>query len=246
MLVAVLGFAGVVRAEDNAAAAREHFRNGTRAYDLGHYRDAVKEYEAAYQVREDPAFLFNIAQAYRGMGDAPNAIRAYRSYLRHVPDAENRTEVETRISDLQRQIEIEAHEKQRAAETAPTAVAPSSLMAPTPPTQEQLRAARKKRLAGLSIGGLGIAALALGATFTGIASYENQHIVNGTSWNASTEDKRDLYQRLDVSFFVIGGAAVLTGAILYGVGRHEGQGMRVQITPAVGPRFAAASISGSF
>ncbi len=99
-LVAVLVSAGVARA-DNAGAAREQFKQGTRAYDLGHYSEAVKDYEAAYRLKDDPALLYNIGQAYRGMGDALNAIRAYRSFLRRVPDTENRHEVETRISELQ-------------------------------------------------------------------------------------------------------------------------------------------------
>lgn len=53
---------------DETVTAREHYRRGTNAFNLGHYLEAVKEYEAAYQLKEDPALLFNIAQAYRLAG----------------------------------------------------------------------------------------------------------------------------------------------------------------------------------
>jgi tetratricopeptide (TPR) repeat protein len=65
---------------DDIAEAREHYRKGSKAYDLGHYQDAIREYEAAYTIKDDPALLFNIAQAYRLAGDYPNAIRSYKSF----------------------------------------------------------------------------------------------------------------------------------------------------------------------
>jgi len=85
---------------DSAADAREHYRRGTNAFNLGHYLEAVKEYEAAYQSKEDPALLFNIAQAYRLAGDYDNAIKFYRSFLRRVPKAKNRHEVDARIQEM--------------------------------------------------------------------------------------------------------------------------------------------------
>lgn len=85
---------------DNLSAAKQHYDRGTTLYDLGKYLDAAHEYEAAFDAHSDPALLFNIGQAYRLGGDNASAIRAYRSYLRRVPSAENRGEVERLLSTL--------------------------------------------------------------------------------------------------------------------------------------------------
>jgi hypothetical protein len=50
IMVATLAIpASVCRAADDVAAAREHYAKGKRAYDLGRFAEAAKEYEAAYQ-----------------------------------------------------------------------------------------------------------------------------------------------------------------------------------------------------
>ena len=85
---------------DDRTAAKQHYERGTTLYDLGNYIAAAHEYEAAYDAHSDAALLFNIGQAYRLGGDNASAIRAYRSYLRRVPNAENRGEVERLLSGL--------------------------------------------------------------------------------------------------------------------------------------------------
>jgi tetratricopeptide (TPR) repeat protein len=86
---------------DATAQAREHYHLGTKLFDLRRYQEAAREYEAAYEAREDPALLFNIAQAYRLAGDYAAAVASFRSYLRRLPRAANRPEVEARIREMQ-------------------------------------------------------------------------------------------------------------------------------------------------
>lgn len=116
-------------ATDDVAAAKEHFLNGKKLYDLGKFADAAAEYELAYQAKDDPALLFNIGQAYRLAGNLPKAILAYKAYLRNTPDATNREEVENRIRELQAS-QSEPHSRlgvQRPPEktVAPTVESPS-------------------------------------------------------------------------------------------------------------------------
>jgi tetratricopeptide (TPR) repeat protein len=89
---------------DRKAAAKEHYQRGTSYYDLGRYQDAIKEFEAAYHLKNDPAFLYNLAQSYRLAGDAENALRLYRTYLRYVPKPANRAEIDDRIKQLEQQL----------------------------------------------------------------------------------------------------------------------------------------------
>ena len=92
----------VAKAVSPEIGAKAHFARGTSYYNLGHYSEALTEYEAAYLAVQDPAFLFNIAQCHRRMGKDKEAIGAYRSYLRVAPAAPNRPEVQKRIAELER------------------------------------------------------------------------------------------------------------------------------------------------
>ena len=86
---------------DAAAKSKEHFTQGTRHYELGHFQEALTEYEAAYMEVPDPAFLFNIGQCHRKMGHDKEAISFYKSYLRNAPNAPNRADVQKRINELE-------------------------------------------------------------------------------------------------------------------------------------------------
>jgi tetratricopeptide (TPR) repeat protein len=111
-------------------SARAHFEEGTKAFNLGEFTRAAEEYKAAYKLKPDPAFLYNIAQSYRLAGDLANALFFYRSFLHSTPDAPNRHEVEGRIDTLDKQLA-----EQKRLETTPpnTTVTPSATTAETPP-----------------------------------------------------------------------------------------------------------------
>ncbi len=84
-----------------AAISKEHYNQGTRHFQLGHYQDALAEYEAGYMMVPDPAFLYNIAQCHRKMGHDKEAIGFYKSYLRAAPNSPNRADVQKRIRELE-------------------------------------------------------------------------------------------------------------------------------------------------
>lgn len=110
---------------DAVQAARDHFVKGERLYDLGRFADAAGEYELAYRAKDDPALPFNIGQAYRLAVVSAKALLAYKAYLRNVPDASNRGEVETWIGELP------ARTNRPAAGTMPVAAAPAATAAAT-------------------------------------------------------------------------------------------------------------------
>src|SRR6476659_5013199 len=106
LLALLLLFPAAARAQssDSTAAAREHYQKGTAFYDLGRYADAIREFEAAYELKNDPALLYNLAQSNRLAGNAEQALRLYKTYLRYVPKAPNRAEIEERITTLEQQV----------------------------------------------------------------------------------------------------------------------------------------------
>jgi len=136
----VLAWSLPARADD-AATAREHYTRASNAYDLGRFGEAAKEFEAAYELKNDPALLFNIGQAYRFDGQNQKALLAYRAYLRRLPSASNRAQVESSMAELQELID-----KQKATESHPPTgtLAPNGesnvvVVAPPPPLSPQPR-----------------------------------------------------------------------------------------------------------
>src|SRR4029079_18734020 len=102
MLTLVLLVAGgAARAGDpNAEKARAHFQQGDTYFKLDKYATALQEFEQAYLAKQDPSFLYNIAQCHRLMGNRVEAIRFYKRYLNDAPTAANRPVAEKHIPAL--------------------------------------------------------------------------------------------------------------------------------------------------
>ena len=70
---------GIALASPRPAAAekldaRRHYEKATAAFGLGKYDEAAREYEAAFELKPDPALLYNAAQACRLAGRSARAI----------------------------------------------------------------------------------------------------------------------------------------------------------------------------
>jgi tetratricopeptide (TPR) repeat protein len=129
------------RAEDTITA-REHYQKGTSFYDLGRYQDAIKEFEAAYEIKNDPALLYNLAQSHRLAGNSDQALHFYRTYLRRFPKAPNRAEIEGRITALEQLVaQKSATQNEKGpplqmtppAEAPPPTTGPQVVPPPSPP-----------------------------------------------------------------------------------------------------------------
>jgi hypothetical protein len=130
-LVVLLGllvaFPWKVRADDGDQA-RSFLNKATAAYGLGHYAVAAENFEKAYELRPDPALLYNAAQAHRLAGNKQRALELYQSYLRMYGKKDQSEEVERHIRDLKQAIS-----RDEAVATAPP-VTPAPVSVPlTPP-----------------------------------------------------------------------------------------------------------------
>jgi tetratricopeptide (TPR) repeat protein len=86
-------------AQEAEARARAHFREGQIHFDLARFEEALASFGKAYEALPLPAFLFNIGQCHRALGDHARAIHFFRGYLRGTPDATNREAVEKLIAE---------------------------------------------------------------------------------------------------------------------------------------------------
>ena len=73
---------------------------GRRAYNLGHWSDALSDFEKAYESSGDPALLFNLAEAHRQLGHTADASRLYNAYLRELPNGPEHEAAATESKNL--------------------------------------------------------------------------------------------------------------------------------------------------
>jgi tetratricopeptide (TPR) repeat protein len=256
-------------ADEATLLAKEHFRRGTKLYDLGHFIEAAAEYERAYEAKESPALLYNLGQAYRAAGESQKALNSYRSYLRHVPDAPNRAEVVTLIDGLRKSIDAQkqAQEKDKDKPPAPSTVEvkpqsqpepaqvtpppppPPQQAGPLPPTPADRALGKKLKLAGLGVAAVGVAGLVLGGTFAGLTDSANHDINNpkpGAPYDKDLESRGNTYQSVEIATFAVGGAALVTGVVLYVVGVKKSRSQRFAVAPGAGRGALSASASWEF
>ena len=133
-------FARTALGQTSVDQAREHYRKGTAAYNLGHYAEAAREYEATYEITLDPAALFNTAQAYRLAGENQKAVLAYKGYLRAAPAGPQREIAQQKLDELTRPGGAGAPAATTPPATAPAPIAspaassPSIVVLPAPPS----------------------------------------------------------------------------------------------------------------
>jgi tetratricopeptide (TPR) repeat protein len=218
---------------DDTVAARLHYNQGTKAFDLGLYDKAIAEYMTAYQAVNDPALLYNLAQAHRLAGHVRDALRFYRVYLQRLPGAENRPEVEQKIMELKQAADRLDRAQNGLQPDRPLdpGVEPG---APTPPpvvaTENAVVVARPEqpgrtlRLAGIGTGAAGVAGLAVGIAFGALAQSASSSLTstsrNGGFYDPGKYSSGHTDQIVEGVTLGIGAAAVATGVVLYVLGRR--------------------------
>ena len=111
--------------DDKALAeAKESFTQAEKSYALGKFDDALKQYEHAFDLKPMPAFLFNIGQCYRNLGNWERASFFYQGYLNREPRAKSRDKVLALIEQMNQKVR-EQEEARRAAAAAIVATPPA-------------------------------------------------------------------------------------------------------------------------
>jgi tetratricopeptide (TPR) repeat protein len=270
-LLLVLATTTIARADgDDSIArqsARDHYRKGSVAYELGHYDLAISEYEAAYRAFNEPSLLYNLGQAHRLAKHLDEALHFYRMYLVKVPDAPNRADVEARINALNAALAAKTPIPASQPTTTPAVTMPTmpttpsesartpasalAASAPEAPVAASDRAGRGKRIAGAVVGAAGLAIIA-GGIVTGVLAKNASDAVSAADrahqpydqamYNAGKTD-----QIIEGVLLGVGGAAVVTGVVLFVVGHREAKRAPVAtIAPRLSPTSAGLEVRGSF
>ena len=80
-MLAVLLVGASRPAAADGTQARTHYERGRSYFQLGEYRKAIDEFKAAHVEKNDPAYLYNIAECHRQLGEAKDAVIFYRRFI---------------------------------------------------------------------------------------------------------------------------------------------------------------------
>ncbi len=114
IVVAVLGalLQTPAHAAPRSAVGRKHAAKANHLAGQNRCKAAVLEFTKAYRLLKDPVLLFNRAECYRTIGKDTQAIEDYVHFLAEMPQAPNRSTVESRIASLRTRAPAKAAEAQ--------------------------------------------------------------------------------------------------------------------------------------
>ena len=231
-------------------AADTALSEGRRLYDLQEWDQAIVKFKEAYRLRADAPSLFNIAQSYRLKGDCANAASFYKTFKRNFPKEKNLEKVDKFITEMEactksgiKPVEVVPVKtepvktepvKTEPVKTEPVKTEPvktvtdpvtdpndGSISEPMPPPKQ---AGGGMKIAGLGVAGVGVIGLGVGVLFgvraRGAAS-DAEAIERGQPWRPEIEDRGERASKNAKIFLVVGGAAVVTGGVLYFLGAKK-------------------------
>jgi tetratricopeptide (TPR) repeat protein len=206
------------------------YQRGRARSQAGHLEAALDNYQAALRRRPVPWLLVSVGRMQQKLGHLAEAMTTYRRVLND-PVAAADAEALARARSYLRQAEEEV--RRGSARAAPAPASPPG-RAPLPPgiMPGIARTAdgppgRGRRIAGLTIGALGIGVAAAGITF-GVLAQRASDALSDTSAHGGAFDPGvyaagRTYQIVEGVTLGVSAAALVTGAVLYALGRREGR-----------------------
>ena len=274
-LMATAATGGRVHAESAEAQVERLASDAVNAYRGAEYNRAVELLTRAYEIRQVPALLYNLAKAYDKLGDVEHACDAYRRYADSADaDPKLKAKADARLAALEPSRRKQQAATRRLADPTPRPETPPEVehpppkpaviepppSQPLPPTaeeikenlkQERQRERRRDRFVAL---GLGAGAVAFAGTAIGLSVSALELQSRWSSMYGGNEaDRRAvknealLHAGLADGFYA--GAVVVAGVgayFLYRGFRPEPTAPSLVFAPSVSPSGAAIVATGRF
>ncbi len=184
--------------------AEDLYAEGQRAYDSAAYATAVAKWTQSYELSRAPALLFNVAQAQRLYGDCVHALATYKRFVEIDPKSDQRALADVFVKELE--------PKCGTSTRTPNLERPSA------------KPGRPLKIAGLAVGGGGVALVATGLLLGRHANTLGDEVSRACSqtcdW-AEQKDKDARGRRYATTGYVldtVGLAAIAAGAVTYYLG----------------------------
>jgi tetratricopeptide (TPR) repeat protein len=237
--------------------ALKHEKNGLALLKKRQYDRAIEELQVAYSLGNKPLLLFHLGEAHNSKQEYTQALYYYRTYQELDPKGAGKRRVAALIESLAAlEAETESGEPDSGSEEPVAEEPPDETQAPAPllplPDGEEPTAGSSSspsdgsrggglRLTGGVMTGAGLLLLGGAGYFAMVARDRENEITalfaDGATWDpeydGKYEDGREA-RRNALILGAAGGAAVLTGAVLYYLGRRAGRSVRIEAGPVSG------------
>lgn len=262
------------QAETDEKLARNYYQLGKELYNRSDYEGALKQFHMAYKYSKKPGLLYNMARCHEFLGQLKEAIRYYEEYLQTDPKnaATVNARINNLKRRMEHEKPTEAPPPpppKPTPEPVPESV-PEPVPEPKPQpivqkpadvdkepaatvvkTTDEPARSRPLRWAGwitLGVGGASlVTSVVLGALAAGKASELEDANAEGREWSEvkHLKDDGDTLAGGQILTAIVGGAAMITGAVLlYLDYRFEDRQGKTIIAPAPVP--GGALVSGTW
>jgi tetratricopeptide (TPR) repeat protein len=133
MINPVMVLVALLAGDVGARPGQALFERAQASFSQGRFDEARADYQAAYDAEPLPAFLFNIAQCYRNVGDYERAQLYFHRYTLREPRGPNRPAAERLAAEMSRLAEARRHQTGAQSPGGEPAATPSGAVVTTPP-----------------------------------------------------------------------------------------------------------------
>ncbi|MGE0546182.1 MAG: tetratricopeptide repeat protein [Kofleriaceae bacterium] len=260
LVLAVMLAGGVAVAQPSPAnrqAAEAHYKQGEAFFAAEDFDRAIEQFEQAYQLAPMPLLHFNLGLCFKRKGERAEAIARFKRYITEEPRGARVDEAAEYIATLTREIEAASSaEAVRRKQDAEYKQAEERRLAEQRKRQAEAREARKARaktmkIVGTTVGVVGLVAVGVGVKY-GIDAYSYEKELMGYEGPFWTDGELAKFARgqtaetRSVVASTIGGALVVTGAIVLILGMDDEPSERAVVAPTVTGSGAGAAIRGVF
>ena len=265
MVVTATG--GRARGESAEAQVERLAAEAVNAYKVADYNRAVELLTRAYEIRQVPALLYNMAKAYDKLGDVDRAYETYRRYADSA-DADPRLKAKADarlvvLEDLRRKKKLaDRPVEPRPQPTMTPPPQPATVEPPKPaaPTAEEIkeqlkrdrqRARRRDRFValGLGVGAVALAGVAVGFSVSALQAQSDWSAQYGGVEATRRALEHTAVERAAIADGFYAGAAVAAGIgayFLYRGFRPEPTAPSLALVPVASPSGAALVAAGTF
>lgn len=124
-------------APDHKTEAKAEAERASVMYRVGKFEDALQTFSHAYEIFQAPGLLFNLGQCHRQLAHHRQAMFFYSEFLREVPSAANREQVEALLEEEKKQQKLAEDPAPKAGPAPPSALAPG-LSAHASPSEQPM------------------------------------------------------------------------------------------------------------
>jgi|GEM_PF-7078718 len=243
-------------------AAARLFQEGEQASRALRVAPAARAFACSYLIVATAQAAYNAGVAYEGADEAERARHWFRRYLELAPDAEDRADVNTRITALDARVaEREARaqaERERIARAEEARLAEVRAQAESAERQRSQSTGEERSglgtlgFVGVVGGGVGVAAVVAGLVLYGVAGGVHDDFVAGGRTDLSLVNRGESLDVAASSLWIAGGVVVLAGAALTLFdllgSRSERAPGEARFAPYAAPRLAGAELglAGTF